>query len=241
MRGGPGMAAQAPAVCFGGFTPTQCSPAGVHGGGVLQISPPADIWQVKTAHSHGSEPLAPASLFAGKQIESLRYDRRGNLLATYNGGVSYWNFAARAGEEKQELPLPAPGAMLCGDVTPGATRSRLGPRCASSGCPASFQLRRARCPLHYAPLCVCHASQVATTSSPAATTPRCTSTTSGRTSGRGCSSRQAWRCALPCALVHCQGWVQEISCSLPRMPPRRWAETPLVLHCCALPFHARRR
>ncbi|KAI7840354.1 hypothetical protein COHA_005900 [Chlorella ohadii] len=50
-------------------------------------------------------------------IESLRFDRRGNLLATYNNGVSYWDFT-RTLDEKQELPLPAPGAMLCGDVTP---------------------------------------------------------------------------------------------------------------------------
>lgn len=52
------------------------------------------------------------------QVESLRYDRAGNLLATYNGGVSFWNFANRGDDEKQELPLPAPGAVLCGDVSP---------------------------------------------------------------------------------------------------------------------------
>ena len=51
-------------------------------------------------------------------MESLRYDRRGNLLATYNGGVSYWNFERRE-EDKQELALPYSGACICGDVTPG--------------------------------------------------------------------------------------------------------------------------
>ncbi|PRW55973.1 WD40 subgroup [Chlorella sorokiniana] len=49
-------------------------------------------------------------------VESLRFDRRGNLLATYNNGVSYWDFTRS--QDEQELPLPAPGAMLCGDVTP---------------------------------------------------------------------------------------------------------------------------
>ena len=61
------------------------------------------------------------------QVESLRFDRRGNLLATYNGGLSYWNFergrgaeggGGEAAQEKQELPLPYAGACLCGDVTP---------------------------------------------------------------------------------------------------------------------------
>jgi len=55
------------------------------------------------------------------QVESLRYDRRGNLLATYNGGISYWNFERGEGG-KQELALPYAGACLCGDVTPGALR-----------------------------------------------------------------------------------------------------------------------
>lgn len=51
-------------------------------------------------------------------MESLRFDRHSNLLATYNGGVSYWRFD-RKEEEKQELSLPYAGACLCGDVTPG--------------------------------------------------------------------------------------------------------------------------
>ena len=72
-------------------------------------------------------------------MESLRFDRRGNLLATYNGGLTYWNFERGGGllgggaggaageeggdgsnsaQEKQELPLPYAGACLCGDVTP---------------------------------------------------------------------------------------------------------------------------
>ncbi|KAL4457845.1 hypothetical protein ABPG75_012710 [Micractinium tetrahymenae] len=51
-------------------------------------------------------------------VESLRFDRHGNLLATYNGGVSYWRFD-RTEEEKRELALPYAGACLCGDVTPG--------------------------------------------------------------------------------------------------------------------------
>lgn len=59
---------------------------------------------------------------ARSQVESLRFDRRGNLLATYNGGVSYWNFERRE-EDKQELGLPHSGACLCGDVTPGAPRA----------------------------------------------------------------------------------------------------------------------
>lgn len=55
---------------------------------------------------------------SSSQVESLRFDRHGNLLATYNGGVSYWRFD-RSQEEKQELALPYAGACLCGDVTPG--------------------------------------------------------------------------------------------------------------------------
>ena len=64
---------------------------------------------------HTPSPPPPAT---PHQVESLRYDRRGNLLATYNGGVSYWNFERRE-EEKQELALPYSGACICGDVTPG--------------------------------------------------------------------------------------------------------------------------
>lgn len=60
----------------------------------------------------------PTLLTLHTQVESLRYDGRGNLLATYNNGCSYWKLAERSEGEKQELPLPAPGAMLCGDVKP---------------------------------------------------------------------------------------------------------------------------
>ncbi|KAI3436773.1 hypothetical protein D9Q98_006185 [Chlorella vulgaris] len=49
-------------------------------------------------------------------VESLRYDRRGNLLATYNGGVTYWDFRK---DEQQELALPHSSACLSGDVNPG--------------------------------------------------------------------------------------------------------------------------
>lgn len=69
----------------------------------------------------GSPQEAPAKRVLGPMestVESLRYDRGGNLLATYNGGVSYWQLADRVGEDKQELPLPYNGACLCGDVTP---------------------------------------------------------------------------------------------------------------------------
>lgn len=84
-----------------------------------------------------SAAAAPAKRVLGplpSTIESLRYDRRGNLLATYNGGVSFWNLCSRGEEEKQELPLPAPGAMLCGDVTPGAP-ARLLLACAAAALP----------------------------------------------------------------------------------------------------------
>ena len=78
-------------------------------------------------------PHAPPALPRPAQVESLRFDAGGSLLATYNGGVSYWNFAQRGEEEKQELPLPAPGAVLCGDVKPGACVRAPGAAVAASG------------------------------------------------------------------------------------------------------------
>jgi WD40 repeat protein len=63
-------------------------------------------------------PLSPLPLCARPtQVESLRYDRRGRLLASYNGGVSLWDLT-RPADAKRELALPYPGACLCADATP---------------------------------------------------------------------------------------------------------------------------
>ncbi len=132
---------------------------------------------------------------------------------------SYWDFT-RTLDDKQELPLPAPGAMLCGDVTPSERALWLGGAhgaansvalCACQRTSRQHMLTRAcllrlGCWLHMRPAEICidscvpasklagraslHAvghsigcphvcsPQAATTLLRAATTPRCTSTTS---------------------------------------------------------------
>lgn len=39
-------------------------------------------------------------------VESMRFDSNGNLLCSYNGGVTAWNLVSRMQEEKQAMDLP---------------------------------------------------------------------------------------------------------------------------------------
>eukprot|EP00887_Chlorella_sp_A99_P001420 scaffold8.g1420.t1 len=53
-------------------------------------------------------------------VESLRFDRHGNLLASYYGGLTYWDLR-RSEAEGQGLDLPYPANCLSADVSPDAT------------------------------------------------------------------------------------------------------------------------
>jgi hypothetical protein len=66
------------------------------------------------AVSSGTLPALPST------VESLRYDARGNLLASYYGGVTFWNFAERGSEQAQALDLQYMGACLAADVSRSA-------------------------------------------------------------------------------------------------------------------------
>lgn len=117
---------------------------------------------------------------------------------------SYWDFTWTE-DEKQELPLPAPGAMLCGDVTPSAHACCPGDLRLPS--PAHGTVLDALGVLRHATLrpsrgtqavptelsaLAAHLStrvQAATTLLLAATTPRCTSTISSRSATEALSWR----------------------------------------------------
>ncbi|GAB4820630.1 hypothetical protein N2152v2_007676 [Parachlorella kessleri] len=66
-----------------------------------------------------AEPKRKAFPPLASTVEALRFDRQGNLMAAYYGGVTYWDFS-RTEEQRQALDLPYQGACLSLDATPTA-------------------------------------------------------------------------------------------------------------------------